>query len=840
MDVWGGKSLPVKSFQVLMDRSNGQTVRHAIVMLTRATVADRTGDIDFPYDPRPTARHGMGVPHSFPVCHEVDPMSSRYLQPLAVPLLWLAFAALPVGCSGSDGSTGPAGPTGPQGPAGPAAINAATAPASTLEELSVVTAVTGVTIASPPVVTFTVMTAEGVPIIGLGHWKDINARFIRFDIAKLVAGTNGDPDSWVSYIRSSTGAPTTENTGDLVDNGDGSYTYTFVTDITNVTGITYEPTLTHRLAGQIGQLSTVPLEESNVWFDFVPDGSAITTTRNIASTDSCNECHDKLAVHGRRFEVQYCVTCHNPDLEEGEGNMSFMIHRIHSAGDFHVLNNAQSFAEVTYPQDVLNCRKCHNADDTDTPQANNWRELPSMESCGGCHDIFGPNATLTHSGPAQTNNADCTGCHTPEGTTEYHTTANPTPNNPELLTDQRSISYELISAAVDTNTDDITIEFKILDGETPIDVTDIPADLRNGSSVPFSYPSFLLAYAMSQDGITEPADYNNLGQAGGQPLSVSLSNLTPYTGTNYGSLTYDSNTGIATAVITSASRQFPSGATMRAVALQGYFQQDLNADGTADTPLHALSVYIAVTGDSVRREVVDASKCAQCHEWFEGHGGNRNFGSGSGMVCVVCHVPNLSSSGRTMTTNPSPTSTEPWPADPMDNPEDSQNLKDMIHGIHASALRDRDYTHVRNRNSGFWYNWSEVTFPAETNKCLLCHLDGTYELPLNANVLPTIVRTTGVADGLDANTAAVTAARGASALPNTTDWINTPTASACYYCHTSQTAWAHMTQNGGQLSDPRVGEANYVNRSALVLNYESCALCHGPGRTADLEVVHSR
>jgi hypothetical protein len=45
----------------------------------------------------------------------------------------------------------------------------------------------------------------------------------------------------------------------------------------------------------------------------------VTLTRNIAVMESCNECHSDLAFHGRRFRVEYCVNCHNPDLASGVG-----------------------------------------------------------------------------------------------------------------------------------------------------------------------------------------------------------------------------------------------------------------------------------------------------------------------------------------------------------------------------------------------------------------------------------------------------------------------------------------------------------------------------------------
>jgi len=75
-------------------------------------------------------------------------------------------------------------------------------------------------------------------------------------------------------------------------------------------------------------------------------------------------------------------------------------------------------------------------------------------------------------------------------------------------------------------------------------------------------------------------------------------------------------------------------------------------------------------------------------------------------------------------------------------------------------------------------------------------------------------------------------------VANMTDWINTPTAASCFGCHTSMQALAHMELNGGQLSVP--DGSFWTNRSDLVLNFEACSVCHGPGRSADIEVVHNR
>ena len=49
-------------------------------------------------------------------------------------------------------------------------------------------------------------------------------------------------------------------------------------------------------------------------------------------------------------------------------------------------------------------------------------------------------------------------------------------------------------ADVDQATNEVTIQFRILSENTPLDVTNLPADLLDGSGQALRYPSFLLAY----------------------------------------------------------------------------------------------------------------------------------------------------------------------------------------------------------------------------------------------------------------------------------------------------------------------------------------------------------
>jgi OmcA/MtrC family decaheme c-type cytochrome len=106
----------------------------------------------------------------------------------------------------------------------------------------------------------------------------------------------------------------------------------------------------------------------------------------------------------------------------------------------------------------------------------------------------------------------------------------------------------------------------------------------------------------------------------------------------------------------------------------------------------------------------------------------------------------------------------------------------------------------------------------------------TYQLPLAESVLLTVNRTTGVADGMDATQADVTTAR--ENVPNNTDRVFTPATGACYSCHDSAEAVAHMTLNGGAIDQ---------NRSAVLAagSVETCAVCHGAGSSHAVDKVHT-
>jgi hypothetical protein len=196
--------------------------------------------------------------------------------------------------------------------------------------------------------------------------------------------------------------------------------------------------------------------------------------------------------------------------------------------------------------------------------------------------------------------------------------------------------------------------------------------------------------------------------------------------------------------------KFPAGAMLRSVSLQGYFSQvtPVTVPATADVPRHAVSVVKAITGDTVRRTAIDSAKCASCHEWFEGHGGNRVY---QVQVCVTCHVPGLTTSGKGstntqvsnyypsftandkdsltrwtgvdfLTSNPAAAYAAANTASPdiaLLFPQTTNNFKDMIHGIHAGKRPHHAHPHCpqpwwhadHRRRQPHWLPWHPQQLP---------------------------------------------------------------------------------------------------------------------------------
>jgi OmcA/MtrC family decaheme c-type cytochrome len=761
-------------------------------------------------------------------------------------LLLLSLVFVFAGCAGDEGSAGLPGQAGPAGQDGqdvsavakletcivchgnnraadPAALHPGlqTPLAVTTVISAVTTSTTGT--ATQLVTAFTV-TGPGVLSSLTGTTtQDAGNRlaFLRLGYAKLVPAANpGDPDIWVTYT--SGDRLFTRLTATAISSG---FSFTYVSAVFN-NATTFNLAATTRVMLLIS--GSAVADAQNATFDLVPDGSAITLTRDITTTAACNECHNKLIgplsvsvledgspVHdGARFVTKVCVVCHTTTLGGGVAEFAPMVHKIHAAKKDFGLGD---FSEVTLPQALFNCRKCHKGTDGD-----HWMTRPSMQACATCHDIVffdtqitpAPAGFTPHSGGPQTSNAACTFCHpndlTPISTNHApiptaHQADDSTPHNPFPPTGAASFAYEISSVTTDSNLPVVT--FRILTGATftttttPVTLsctassnTNTAGTLLTGFS---GSPSFLVVYALPQDGVTTMTDWNNLGKPSGQPVSVAIANVCNGT---QGSMTGPDASGFYTATLRGSnnSAAFPAGATLRAVALQGYFTQISPA-----LPRHAVSVQRGVTGDAVRRNVVDPEKCALCHEFFQGHGGNRVKET---QVCVMCHVPNLSSSGRganvanlTAANAAALTAAGFDATNPATWPEKSMNFKDLIHGIHASGKRVKPFEWVRDRGTSgvFFYDMAEVTFPGVLSDCETCHRPGTFNIDvMPSSVLPS---TDVTSDG----TGTTTVAQDRASLPNATDLVISPVTAACIACHDTGVAAIHTQQNGGSTGVPR-------------------------------------
>lgn len=793
--------------------------------------------------------------------------SARRIGNLGALLLGAALIVGLGGCEGDDGDVGPAGPAGPPGSS--AGAVSSSAPAALQAEI------TGVTIASPPVVEFTLADQDGFPFIVSSDVGPLDSSFASFTIAKLIPGSDGDTNAWRSYIEVDD-VPggevvlqaATDGGGTLVNNGDGSYTYTFETDIT-AGDVPFDPELTHRVGLEVrGSFRGESLPGVNATFDFVPAGGPVTETRDIVSTETCNECHGRLALHGNgRFDMEHCVTCHNPfSTDEQTGNtvdFRVMIHQIHRGEDLPSVQAGNplqfagfgsdnfgappdDFSDVAFPQDVRNCTTCHDPANPQTPDAVNFKDAPNIAACGSCHDdVDFVETGDNHPAGVQPNDA-CTTCHSDTGFVasipESHTIV-------EKVAAGR-FQYNILGVSSTAPGETPVVQFSVTDptnGDAPYDVLADPEfDSANGASVNMDVAwNTNAATALDYTNFGDEAD-PDAGNAPSRPASFSL--LDPANVTDNGDGTFTATSTVA----------IPASATgSGAIGIEGHPAVDIDPSDDADddgnpandfveAPVTGAVEFFAITDTEAqaRRDVVDIAKCQTCHGANDGlavHGNNRTDNI---QLCALCHNPNATDIAQ-----------RPADADgavngvntaaPDDLEERSIDFKFMIHAIHGSEIRSEALL-VRgffNSNN----NFGDLRLPRPASDCQACHNPGTYELPLAGGVP---VLGTTAASGATVNTASnfgtsdfIEVFAGSATDPSD-DANRSATAAVCAACHDSTVAQSHMEDNGavfGTVTDITTagGPADVASRQAVLDGrVESCAVCHGPGAIADVAVEH--
>ncbi|MCC7011238.1 MAG: hypothetical protein IT454_01640 [Planctomycetes bacterium] len=260
----------------------------------------------------------------------------------------LLGAAILWSCSGDDGSDGSDGADAPTDPTSTEVEQGDDTPGMELE----------------------ILALSGGSGAG-GNFEIGDRVTVRFTLDK----SNGDPWelSELNYGRIMISGPTfnyqrviPEKTDVLtraVDNGDGSYSYTFADAIPAVYAAPYNDTVS--FGAEDGELTGEDLldgtysvglyfgwnftvegsayrESDNAVEDFVI-GTGAVEARDVVAQDNCNQCHQSLRAHGElRRDVKLCVLCHTAGSEDknvanvanGTPGVSIdfrvMIHKLHN------------------------------------------------------------------------------------------------------------------------------------------------------------------------------------------------------------------------------------------------------------------------------------------------------------------------------------------------------------------------------------------------------------------------------------------------------------------------------------------------------------------------------
>ena len=762
--------------------------------------------------------------------------------------------------------------------------------------------------------------------------------------------------------------PSTDNQGTLVDNGDGSYQYTFYRDITkskdivagltltapkvaaDLDDLTYDPSLTHRLAIIIGGAArgtgtaathdqntpngadgapTAAMKKGlNLFYDFIPaTGKTVTASdaqREVVSVAACFECHSRFEFHaGARQDTKLCVTCHTDQRKFGTveatttatgysgttskingfavGNIPNFIHKLHMGEELSKTGYSYggiAFNDVTYPQDLRNCVKCH--DGAKTAQGDNWKTTPNRMACGACHDginfATGGGTTLDnsyagHVGGAKADDKLCATCHDAVSiATVYHVAVLP-PNANNIYTNPATgnnntnassiasvksnlpagasqVTWDLKSVTLNASAQPV-FTFRFLKDGTPVVFNTFGAGSPAKTELMDNFvggPSAYLAFAVPQDGIAAPADWN-------ATVSTYIKNVWRGTGKNddgtnmsataAGSLTFDAASGYYTLTLTGV--KIPTTAKMMIGGIgytygllttqpltqtnvTGYTYNTTTKVGGLSVP--APNVTKLVTGTlptgfttaTARRAIVENARCNACHQALgvftasTFHAGQRNDAA----TCTFCHNVNRVNSG--------------W----------GVNIKEAVHSIHASGKRVNKFSWEASAGDKYW----EVTYPGVLNNCEQCHVPGSYDFSnaTNAaavsNLLWTYVATgtvpnpvnvvvTGneaipgtywspfVTAGAPYGTGYTTNFATASLTPYVdaagTTLVSSPIASACFACHDTAANKLHFEAMGGAIYATR---ASVSDASGNLVVRESCLTCHGAGKAYDAAVVH--
>jgi OmcA/MtrC family decaheme c-type cytochrome len=557
---------------------------------------------------------------------------------------------------------------------------------SSLGKTGVVVKIQSAAIAKDGTITVraTIVDKDGFPLdrLGVASNGKVSMSFIA---ASIPAGQT----QYVSY--STTVAKATTNTnpnqiqaandsgGAFTTNAIGDYSYTFKTRAPANFDLTATNSIGVSAARDLSEFGTFDewSEVSNDVFTFVPDGSPVTVTRSVVTTDACNQCHNPLIGHGgSRLKVELCIMCHTPQTINPDTlltqDMKVLIHKIHMGSSLPSVKAGtpyriwhrgawSDFSTVAFPQDVRNCTTCHAAGAT---QADAWKTNPTAEACGSCHDDTNFATGVNHAGGPQFDNNECKNCHGPNATSDFDSSIPGAHLIPANSTSLPGLVTKILKVDGATPGNAATVTFSVMDK------SGVPVDISKLTSVRVVLGGPNTDYQTGPGAIRVSEDPSKTAGADGV-YAYTMTNKIPAAAVG----SYTVSIQARNSVKLMPGTTIETAATDAAKPVEFYFSVDQSA-------------MVA------RRQVVATEKCAACHMNLGFvHGGTRN----ATQECTICHNPSLSdgTSGQ------------------------SVNMASQIHSIHRGENLANPYVLGTT-------NYQEVRFPGDLRDCSTCHVGNSY------------------------------------------------------------------------------------------------------------------
>ncbi|WP_428848261.1 OmcA/MtrC family decaheme c-type cytochrome [Shewanella gelidimarina] len=700
-------------------------------------------------------------------------------------LIALSCAALLVGCSdGDDGADGVDGVVGVD-------IGSTS---TVMAEFTSATVTEGVV-----TVGFNLENANGVAVLGLTKDYDL-----RFGIAQLaqVSETIDEVEynrgyQWQAYINvlKQPGDLPDDTTGLIpspqyqanveaasncedcfVDNGDGSYSYSFMQNIANVTeplAVTYGEDNTHRATLEL----KLPQATANAHHDWQPSSGETSgiQTRNVVNITACYTCHqpESLELHGgRRVDLENCASCHTAtsgDPESGNSvDFTYMIHAIHKGQDretstpegsvpapYKIVGYGGSlhdYGKVTFPQKpAANCASCHVEGDGAPANADLFKADLSNTACVGCHT---EKPSQSHS------STNCVSCH--NATDTYRGTGNAEKRHGDVLkayTDAEAMGVTFSNIGLDTA------------GKLMFDVQITDA---TGAAIAGEFINQGTRVVVAWDSDRDFPAYTD--------ASYSLRRFKLQDGT------YDAAT--KTFSIVASTFDMPADADGKTFELWSAVEVCFNnggyavaevvmtacSDNTRSVAVKELPYHFVWSGSGVddgtqaamRRSIIDAAKCQGCHNQENHHYNN-------GYNCQTCHTSDKTTKG-----------------------DDS----------FPGGMKPTSFAYKAHEAEGHYLKYAGVqSGTVLKTDCSTCHTDDGIQL---GRATDRVWRYGDTTTGVDI-------------------WVSSD-AGACLSCHQkylSDSGASHITSNGGILDG--MDAADVRTRSA-----EACSTCHNPSQLLEI------